>query len=548
MSFYSDILELIQSFDYNNDTFDFKSNSSFMHLTDVLCINRISYQIIGNNGSEVSKTIYSNITFELGENYDSSLLSLDNKTIILRVYRYQYAAEFGELEDLFNIFTTIILNKITAVENAKASNSILYRDQQLNVYNLNYLYRHINTLIKSKKISEYSIAFINIIQCRNINMLFGSDATTVFLKAYSEKINSVIDESKDEILTRLGGDNFIIIFRNENTDKIVNTIKEINIRIDYNNDIIEYALFTRMGIARLSNDCKNIEAVMNPAASAIAMARLPEYPDIYFYQNENKKSNMEEEDIAVDIRKALDEEKFFVYFQPIVSKNNDEIKLFSAEALIRWRRNGEMINPRSFLSIADKYNLMCDIDLYVLRTVCSRLASWIKDGLNPVCIHCNFADSDLLTPNLPERILEIIDEYGIHHSLINIEFTESAYHNNKSAFSYTVSKLYNNGVKISIDNFGKNFTSLELFEKLDFTTLKIDSSIVNSDNSRTRIILGNLIALADNLGIEVICEGADTKNEVERAFEAGCDIFQSEVYDKALSERYFTSRLKKPVY
>ena len=114
---------------------------------------------------------------------------------------------------------------------------------------------------------------------------------------------------------------------------------------------------------------------------------------------------------AEDIKKALEDEKFLVYYQPIVSKNNDEINLFSAEALIRWRRQGEMLNPRTFLKIADKYNLICKIDLFVLKTVCIRPKSWIDEGLNPVCIHCNFADSDLLTENLADSIINIIPDF-----------------------------------------------------------------------------------------------------------------------------------------
>ncbi|MCQ2532616.1 MAG: GGDEF domain-containing phosphodiesterase [Saccharofermentans sp.] len=548
MNFYSDILELIKIFDYTDEAVDLHNNPSFVHLTDALCINRISYQILGNGRSELTRILFSNNTSELGDNYDFSVSTFNGKVIMIRIYRYQYAAPLGELEDLFTIFSKIILNKIAAVENGNMTNRILYYDQQMDVYNLNYLYSHINKLIINKTIGEYCVIFINIIQCRVINKLFGTDVTTKFLKNFCTVAQSILDESKDEILTRLGGDNFVVIFRKDNTDKVINTLKEVPVKVEENNDIIEYTLYSRMGVVKLSNECKDIGSVMNPASAAYSLSRLDENPNIYFYVDESLESNKQEEAYAAEIKKTLEDEKFLVYFQPIVSKNNNEIKLFSAEALIRWRRQGEMLNPRTFLKVADKYNLMCDIDLYVLKTVCQKLNQWIVEGISPVCIHCNFADSDLLTPNLPEKILSIIDEYNIHHSLINIEFAESAYHKNKSAFNYTISKLYNAGVKISIDNFGRNFTSLELFEELDFTTLKIDSSIVNSDNSKTRILLSHLITLSDNLGIEVVCEGADTLSEIDRAFEAGCDIYQSEIFEKALSERYFTNRLKNPLY
>ncbi|MCQ2528185.1 MAG: EAL domain-containing protein [Saccharofermentans sp.] len=546
MTFHSDILELMQIF--NNPDMDLHSNPSFTKLTDVLCINRVSYQVIGDNLPESNRILFTNKATEIGQNYDFSVKTYSGNTVIIRIYRYQYAAPLGEYEDLFTIFANIVLNKIAAMENKKESDSILYYDQRMNLHNTNYLYRQLSTFIKNDKISEYAIMFLNVKETRNLNALFGIETTNMIIKDYANTTLSLLDQNEGEDIYSLGGDNYIVLLKKENENDIIKYMSNANIRLETNNDIIEYTLSAHIGVLRLTDDFTSINEIMDSVYSAYTLSKSDENPDIFFFDNSIKRGTLEEEDFADDIKDALEKEKFLVYFQPIVSKNNDDINLFSAEALLRWRRQGEMINPRDFLKIADKYKLMRKIDLYVLKTVCTKLSLWIKEGLNPVCIHCNFADSDLLTLNLADEILQIIDEYEIHHSLINIEFAESAYHKNKNAFIYTINKLHNAGVKVSIDNFGRNFTSLELFEEFDFTTLKIDSSIVNSDNSKTKILLTNLISLADNLGIEVICQGADTKSEIKRAFEAGCDIFQSEVYDKALSERYFTNRLKNPKY
>lgn len=546
MNYYSDLLELIKIFD--NNQMDLKDNDAVINLTDILCINKISYTIFTNGVQNTPKVLFHSISQELGENYDFTGKSYNDQVIVLRIYRYQYAADLGELNDLFQIFAQVILNKILATINSDVCDSIIFYDQQYDIHNVNSLHKRLNSIINEGIVQNYSCAFINIIQCRAINSIFGGMITDSIIKTYCQTINSYVDETNNEMLARLGGDNFLFLIHQDRIDEIINKIKEVNVTITQNDDVINYTVRSRMGIVKLNESNVSIPSIMDKVTTAYSMAKSPEYPDIYYYSNDINKSGIEEESYAEDIKKALEDEKFLVYYQPIVSKNNNEINLFSAEALIRWRRQGEMLNPRTFLKIADKYNLICKIDLFVLKTVCIRLKSWIDEGLNPVCIHCNFADSDLLTENLADSIINIIDEYGIHHSLINIEFAESAYHTNKSAFIYTVSKLHSNGIKVSIDNFGKGFTSLELFEYVDFSTLKIDAVIVNSDNSKTKILLSNLINLADNLGIEVICIGANTQNEIERAFEFGCDIFQSEVFEKALSERYFTNRLKNPLY
>lgn len=547
MNFVSELFELVKIFDVND--IELSKYPAFVRITNVLCINKISYQIFKNNELDESNTIFASKSTELGNNYDFSTKTFNEKLIVLRIYRYQYAAELGELEDLFKFFSQIILNKLAANENYEACNSLMNYDQSYGIYNVNYMNRHIQKVINNGDISNYYIIYMNIINCRTINTIFGGANADKLLRQFCNELTSYVDETKGEVFARLGGDNYLLLIQNDNVNAIVEKIKSVNVSfINDDNDNITYTIDTRLGLVNLSPSNNNIPSIMNLAAVSYGFARDPHNPDIYVLDYENTTSDMEEENYAEEIKSALKDEKFLVYYQPIVSKNNDEVKLYSAEALIRWRKSGEMLNPRTFLQIADKYHLMCEIDLFVLKTVCSRIKNWIDEGLSPVCVHCNFADSDLLTTNLAEKIIQIIDKYDIHHSLINIEFTESAYHKNKQAFTYIVNYLHENGIKVSIDNFGKSFTSLELFEQVDFSTLKIDSTIVNSELPKTKILLSSLISLADKLGIEVVCQGADTINEIERAFTSGCDIFQTEVYEKALSERYFTNRLKNPYY
>ena len=145
-------------------------------------------------------------------------------------------------------------------------------------------------------------------------------------------------------------------------------------------------------------------------------------------------------------------------------------------------------------------------------------------------------------------IIEIIDKYKIDHSLINIEFKEAGFHEEYEAFCYSAQKLISEGVKISVDNFGSGFSSLILLSKLDFNFLKIDRSIVTSKDAKANIIIDSIITMAERLGLTVVCEGIETTEDIERIMNSGCNIFQTDFYDKAMSERFFLNRLRNPKY
>ena len=148
-----------------------------------------------------------------------------------------------------------------------------------------------------------------------------------------------------------------------------------------------------------------------------------------------------------------------------------------------------------------------------------------------------------------EKNLEVYVFIAIlQRMLINIEFKEAGFHDEYDALCYSATKLIASGIKISIDNFGTGFSSLGLLKNLDFNFLKIDRSIVTSKDDKSKIILDSIINMAKRIGLTVVCEGIESSEDIERIMEIGCNIFQTDFYDKAMSERYFMSRLRNPDY
>ena len=141
------------------------------------------------------------------------------------------------------------------------------------------------------------------------------------------------------------------------------------------------------------------------------------------------------------------------------------------------------------------------------------------------------------------QIIKTIDKYDIDHSLINIEFTEAGFHEEYEALVYAVSKLKNNGISVTIDNYGLGYSSIRLLQELEVDSIKLSHGFLSSDNPKTDIILEELIALINKMGLHVVAQGVQSEEQVKKLIGYGCNFFQTELFEKAVSERFFVKKL-----
>ena len=283
--------------------------------------------------------------------------------------------------------------------------------------------------------------------------------------------------------------------------------------------------------------------VMSAANVTVTLARRSTAKDIIYY-NENTDNILNNERSYVEeLKRDLKDGKFIVYYQPIFNKGESD-EIAGAEALVRWRRDGHIVTPSSFIEVAEQNNLISDIDLYVLDTVCSNLKKWQEDGMRLVPISFNFSHYDLITSDITEEIIKTLDKYDIDHSLINIEFTEAGFHEEYEALVYAASKLKSNGISVTIDNYGQGYSSIKLLQELEIDSIKFSYDFLSSDNPKADVILDGLITMANRLGLNVIAQGVQSEDEVSKLVDFGCSLFQAELFEKAISERFFVSKLR----
>lgn len=244
--------------------------------------------------------------------------------------------------------------------------------------------------------------------------------------------------------------------------------------------------------------------------------------------------------LETSLRLALEREEFRVYYQPIMPFKKGEILGF--EALVRWQHPEQgLITPAKFIPLAEETGLIIDIGRWVLHEACRQARAWHQQfPLNPpLMMSVNLAAQQLAQPELLEQVQQILQETGLDPHSLKLEITESAIMEKPENAISTLQKLKKIGIQISVDDFGTGYSSLAYLYQFPIDTLKIDRSFVtrmDKDFEQVEIVR-TIVQLAWNLGIKVIAEGIETKQQAEQLRMLGCDFGQGYLFSKPVDSR-----------
>ena len=241
---------------------------------------------------------------------------------------------------------------------------------------------------------------------------------------------------------------------------------------------------------------------------------------------------------------ALEKEEFMVYYQPKV--NLRDYHMVGAEALCRWKHQGELIAPFKFIPVLERSKAICELDFYMLDHVCRDIRKWLDEGKKAVRVSVNLSRRHMGDPDLSDHILRIIDRYEVPHNYIEIELTETTTDVGFSELRKIVSTMQAQGIRTSVDDFGVGYSSLNLIRELPWDVLKIDKSFLPcavDENDQKYIMFKHIIAMAQNIGLECIVEGVETIQQVRILKENNCYLAQGFYFDKPLQKEEFESRL-----
>lgn len=494
-------------------------------------------------GERSSAVLYEREVTELGTPVDIEMKIRTGGTVFIKDYPYGPGYSEEEIQTHSFIFREIFIQYNRTLAQCMLE-KIMNTDINTGVANQNSLMYYAVNLIKNGRIGDYTGIFFNIHNFKYVNKVFDYSQGDVILRNYAHMVKSYLDS--DEEIARLGGDNFVVICRNENASDFISKIKDVHMSHEFRSVKRELQLGVTAGIACLEGVDKPRE-VMARTSIAYQAARKTGAGSIVVYTKEIQKQLMDDQEILAAFPQALAAGEFVVYYQPKVRIADKSI--YGAEALVRWVRDGQVVTPARFIPQFEREGSVCRLDYYMLEQVCGFLKSRLDKGLKIVPVSVNFSRRHLEEGDLVERITGTIDRFGIDRSYIEIELTESEDYQNYEIMSSVIGRLKERGISTSIDDFGTGFSSLNMIKKVDLDTIKIDKSLipfddVNNNKHQDIVMFSSIIDLIGRLGKKSVAEGVETTQQLDYLEKLGCDIVQGYVFDKPLPKDEFEQRLE----
>ena len=415
-------------------------------------------------------------------------------------------------------------------------------DNDLMVYPLTFFLATVKNLIRQGRIGEFGGVYFNLRHFSSITDRFGRDCATNIMRLFIHGIQEKI--LYEECICRVGGDNFVVLFKKDNLNIIKNYLSGMPITF---NDEETVTVTTTAGYYMIPEATESATDVMDRISTAYQLAKSVYKRPFLFYDDEIMQHQTHVKEIEMMFPSAIENEEFKVFYQPKTQLNN--YQLAGAEALCRWFRNGKVISPGEFIPVLEGSKAICTLDFYMLDHVCRDIRRWLDEGREAVKVSVNLSRLHLGDEDLLESILRIIDKYKVPHHFIEIELTETTTDVDYKELKKIVYGLREQDISTSVDDFGVGYSSLNLIREMPWNVLKIDKSFLptqeeeNNDPSKVKM-LRHIITMSQDLGLECIVEGVETAEQVKLLKDCKCYLAQGFYFDRPLPVKEFEQKLE----
>ena len=390
-----------------------------------------------------------------------------------------------------------------------------------------------------------ALVVFDIVKFKVINDLHGYERGNKVL----QRVADVLRENMrpGEFFCRSTADNFIMLLSYEDRRKFRTRLILLATQIRRDCTVAGSCLMvdSAFGVYEITEDIP-FYIMLDRTHLALDNAKRMSGDKIQFYDEADLRRIVAEKQIENSMEEALERGDFSVYLQPKCDFATG--RMVGAEALVRWNKgDAGLVRPDDFIPIFEKNGFILRLDMFILEQVVSLLAQWKERGLKQVPIAVNFSRLHLNDSRYIPQMTRLVDKYGVPHNLIEVELTENVIFNNLECAQNVIRGLHRKGFSVAMDDFGSGYSSLNVLKNLQFDGIKLDKEFLDGfeENANAKKVIEGAVDMIKSLGVKVIAEGVETKEQADFLRATGCDVAQGYLFSKPMDVEAFESWLKK---
>jgi len=411
------------------------------------------------------------------------------------------------------------------------------------------LAERVNRALATAKSAGRRIAmlFIDLDRFKNINDTLGHEAGDRLLQNVANRLARCVRRS--DTVARQGGDEFVVLIEAfEGPNDLAQVAEKILVEVARPMTVYgrEFQITASIGVSTCPVDGNDLQALLKNADIAMYRAKQQGKNTYQFYAEQMNPHSVERLELEAALRRALERNELTLHYQPKVQARTGRVT--GIECLLRWQHPTiGPVPPDQVVPLAEETGLIVPIGKWALRTACLQARKWAEQGLPLLRMAVNLSVRQFMSPTLLDDVVGTIAETGMDPRWIELEVTESVMMPEPEQAVKLLRKLKAIGVRLTIDDFGTGYSSLAYLKRLPIDCVKIDASFVRgipvdaSDVAITETIL----AMSGSLGLRVVAEGVETRDQVRFLERRGCDEMQGYYFSKPLPAEQLTAYLRE---
>jgi diguanylate cyclase (GGDEF)-like protein len=384
---------------------------------------------------------------------------------------------------------------------------------------------------------QCAVLLLDVDRFKLVNDSLGTASADQLLKQIAQRVKTCMRQG--DVLARVGGDEFAVLLDDVSGEEEASSVAtRIQQALSISFNLLGQEVYTTMSIGiALATEYEQVSDMLRDAETAMHQAKARGKARYEVFGRDMHGELMSRLKMETDLRRACERDELFVDYQPIVSLQSRT--LIGFEALVRWRHpEFGLVPPKDFIPVAEETGQILTIGQTVLESACRQAREWqtTYPAAPPLFVSVNLSVKQFNQPDLVENIASLLEQFQLPPRCLKLEITESVFSDNIEAAVGLLTQLRELGVQLSIDDFGTGYSSLSYLQRFPIDTLKIDRSFVTQmmENEENLAIVRTIVALAQNLGMDVVAEGVETEDQLKLLRKLECENGQGYLFSTPL--------------